>query len=129
MEPSAASSALESAIAAISHEGDTILVGNDPDAVAGLFADEWVGLDPGGYTAKAELIEWIRSGRLAHRSMSTVGDLRVQIAGESAIVSARKASTGSWEGVDYAVEEWITDVLQQREGRWLCVFSQKSPIA
>ena len=40
-----------------------------------------------------------------------------------------QASTGSWEGVDYEVEEWITDVLQQRDGRWLCVFSQKSPIA
>ncbi len=129
MESSHAPTAPESALAAISHEGDAILVGNDADAIAALFADEWVSLDPRGYTTKAELIEWIRSGRLAHHSMATAGDLRIQIAGDSAIISARKASTGSWEGTDYATEEWITDVLQRRDGRWVCVFTQKSPIA
>jgi hypothetical protein len=129
MEHSPTSTASELALAEISRRGDEILVGNDADAIAALFADEWVSLDSRGYTTKAELIEWIRSGRLAHHSMSTVGDLRIQLTGDSAIISARKASTGLWEGNGYATEEWITDILQQRDGRWLCVFSQKSPIA
>ena len=110
------------------HEGDVVLVTNDADAIAAGFADDWVGLDTHGFTTKAELIDWIRSGRLEHHSMRVAGDLRIHQTDRVAYVSARKASTGSWEGQTYAVEEWITDVLELRDGLWLCVFTQKSPV-
>lgn len=120
--------ASEAAVLAHSDEGDTVLVTNDADEIAAGFADEWVSVDARGYTTKAELIDWIRSGRLAHHSMRTAGDLRVQVSGDTAILTARKASTGAWEGAAYSTEEWITDVLQWRDGCWVCVFTHKTPI-
>ena len=120
--------ALEAEFAALWRRSDAVLISNDADAIARGFADDWVGVDTNGYTTKAELIDWIRSGRLAHHSMAIAGELRIRVAGEIAILTARRASTGLWEGSSYAVEEWITDVLERRGGQWVCVFTQKSPV-
>jgi ketosteroid isomerase-like protein len=111
-----------------SRDADAVLLTNDAAAIAELFADEWVYLDGSGYTSKAQLIEWIRSGHLAHHTMRTIGDVRVQWMGDVALLSGRRASTGRWDGSEYAVEEYITDVLAQRGGRWVCMFTQKTAL-
>lgn len=108
--------------------GDAVLITNDADAIAEGLADEWVYLDGSGYTTKADLIDWIRSGRLAHHAMAVTGDLRVQRVGDVVILSARKASRGAWEGQEYEVEAHITDVMAQRDGEWVCVFTQKTAL-
>lgn len=108
--------------------GDAVLITNDADAIAEGLADEWVYLDGSGYTTKADLIDWIRSGRLAHHAMAVTGGLRVQRVGDVVILSARKASRGAWEGQEYEVEEHITDVMAQRDGEWVWVFTQKTAL-
>ena len=119
---------IEAEILAMIARGDAILITNVPDDVAASMADDWVYVDGDGFTTKRELIGWIASGRLAHHSMTVIGEPRVAVHGDTAIVTARKASSGTWDGVPYAVEEWISDVFVRENGRWLCVLSQKTAV-
>jgi ketosteroid isomerase-like protein len=117
---------LEDEILATSAAWDDALVRNDASAVAAFMADDWVFVGPSGVTPKADIIGWIASGRLAHHTMKTVGPARVALYGNTAIVTARKTSTGAWEGAEYAADEWISEVYVQKDGRWMCVLSHKA---
>ena len=119
----------EADILAVSAAWDRALLANDADAVASFMADDWVYVGPTGPTPKAELIGWIRSGRLAHHTMEAVGEMRVSAHGDTAIVTARKASSGAWDGTAYTADEWISEVFLRRNGRWTCVLSQKCSAA
>jgi ketosteroid isomerase-like protein len=120
---------IEDDILAISAAWDAALVANNAVAVASFMADDWAYVGPTGATPKADIIGWIASGRLAHHTMQTVAPARVAVHGDTVIVTARKASTGAWEGVAYAADEWISEVYVRHGGKWLCVLSQKCPTA
>jgi len=117
----------ETEILAVSAAWDAALVANDAGAVASFMADEWVFVSPSGIIQKAELIEWIAVGRLAHHAMEPVGPPRVAMHGDVAIVTARKASRGTFDGASYTADEWISEVFVRRDGRWTCVLSHKAP--
>ena len=117
----------ETEILAISAAWDAALIDNDASAVASFMADEWVFVSSSGITAKAELIEWIGMGRLAHHAMKQVGPPRVAVHGDVAILTARKASSGTWDGASYTADEWISEVFVRRDQRWTCVLSHKAP--
>ena len=85
-------------------------------------------MSPSGITPKAELIGWIAIGRLAHHAMEPVGPPRVAILGDVAILTARKASSGTWDGASYTADEWISEVFVRRDGRWTCVLSHKAAV-
>ena len=91
--------------------------------------DDWVYVGPEGPVAKADLVGWIASGRLAHHSMTLVGEDRVAGARDTVLVTARKASSGRWDGIPYTADEWITEVYVQVSGVWQCVLSHKTPVA
>jgi uncharacterized protein (TIGR02246 family) len=117
----------ESEVLAVSSAWDAALVRNDAEAVAAVMADDWVYVGPTGPTPKDDIVSWIASGQLAHHTMETVGDARVVAYGDSAIVTARKQSTGAWNGVDYTADEWISEVYVRADNRWLCTLSHKCP--
>ena len=118
---------IEAEVLAVSAAWDAALVDNDAGAVASFMADEWVFVGPSGITSKAELIAWIAMGRLAHHAMEPIGPPRVAIHGDMAILTARKASSGTWDGKSYSADEWISEVFVRRDGRWTCVLSHKAP--
>ena len=120
---------VEDEVRAVSAAWDEALVGNDAALVASFMSDDWVYVGPSGPTSKADIIGWIASGRLRHHSMSVVGVDRVVSAGEAVVVTARKASSGLWDGVPYTADEWISEVYVQTDGRWRCVLSHKTAVA
>ena len=107
---------------------DEALVTNDAARIAGYMTDDWVYVGPNGATPKADIIGWIASGRLAHHSMAVVGPERVVRAGDAVLVTARKASSGTWDGAPYTADEWISEIFVRVDGRWRCAFSQKTPV-
>lgn len=119
---------IEAEIRAFGAALDEALIANDATAIATFFGDEWIYIGPDGPTPKAHLIDWIASGRLAHHSMRSIGEPRIVVYGETVVASARRASTGSWEGVAYSADEWIIEVYVRRDGAWRCVVSQKCPV-
>ena len=114
-------------ILAISAAWDAALIANDADDVASFMADDWVFVGPTGITRKDDLIGWIAARRLVHHTMEVVGTPRVARHGNAIVVTARKASTGSWDAVPYRADEWISEVFVRQDGRWACVLSHKAP--
>ena len=61
--------------------------------------------------------------------MTVVGADRVVRAGDAVLVTARKASSGVWDGVPYTADEWISEVYVHMDRRWRCALSQKTEVA
>ena len=118
---------VEDEVRAVAAAWDEALVGNDAPMVARFMTDDWVYVGADGITSKADIIGWITTGRLTHRSMDVVGADRVAAVGDSVLVTARKASSGTWDGVEYAADEWISEVYVRVDGRWRCALSHKTP--
>ncbi|MEO5808124.1 nuclear transport factor 2 family protein [Devosia sp.] len=107
---------------------DAALIANDAPAVAAFMAEDWVYVTETGPVPKADIVGWIAAGKLQHFSFETIGPDRIVIHGDTAIMTARKISTGAWDGVPYTADEWISEIyLRQPGGSWLCVLSQKCP--
>jgi ketosteroid isomerase-like protein len=120
---------VEDQVRAVAEAWAAALVGNDASRIAGFMTDEWVYVDATGAVAKADVLAWIASGRLVHRTMTVVGTDRVVRAGDAVVYTARTSSSGVWDGVSYTADEWITEVFAPVDGRWRCVFSQKTDVA
>jgi ketosteroid isomerase-like protein len=118
---------IDAEVLAVSAAWDAALIANDPAAFASFVSDECVYVGPTGATTMAEIIEWITTGNLAHHTMETIGVPRVAVYGDTVIVTARKTSTGAWDRIAYAADEWISGVYVRQSERWLCVLSQKCP--
>lgn len=119
---------IESEVQVVAEAFDKALLGNDATLIAGFMTDDWVYVDPKGLVAKADLISWIASGRLAHHTMEAVSPERVVEVGGALLVTSRRVSTGLWEGEAYTADEWISDIWVRSEGSWRLAFSQKSPV-
>ncbi|MEO6606524.1 MAG: DUF4440 domain-containing protein [Aeromicrobium sp.] len=116
----------EDEVRAVSLAWDEALTKNDAGLIASFMTDDWVYVGPNGPTPKDDLIGWIASGQLLHHTMRPVGADRVVQLGSVVVATARKASTGQWDGLSYEADEWITEVfVSQGEGRWLCALSHK----
>jgi ketosteroid isomerase-like protein len=119
---------IASEVQAVAAAFDEALVGNDASLIADFMTDDWVYVGPEGPVAKADLIGWIASGRLAHHTMKAASPERVVEMGDALLVTSRRVSTGLWEGEAYTADEWISDIWVRSEGSWRCAFSQKSPV-
>lgn len=118
---------VEDDVRAVSAAWDAALVRNDASLIAGFATDDWVYVGPTGATPKADIIGWIASGRLAHHTMTVIGDERVMLAGvDTVLLTARKLSSGTWDGAPYTADEWITEVYVQTDGAWRCALSQQT---
>lgn len=118
---------VDEAVLATAAAMDAALVTNNAAAIDDFMTDDWVYVGPTGPTPKADLIGWIATGRLAHHTMQTIGRPRVALYDGVVIVTARRASSGAWDGVPYTADEWISDVYLPQDGRWRCALSQKCP--
>ena len=118
----------EDDVRTVSRAWDAVLVGNDAALVADFMTDDWVYVGPAGATSKSDIIGWIASGRLAHHTMTVVDGERIARAGDTVILTARKTSSGTWDGTPYEADEWITQIYVNASGRWQCAFSQKTDV-
>ena len=120
---------VEDEVRAVAAAWAVALVGNDATLIADFMTDEWVYVGAAGAVPKADVLAWIASGRLVHHTMTVVGADRVVRAGDAVVYTARKTSSGVWDGGSYTADEWITEVFAPVDGRWRCVFSQKTDVA
>jgi ketosteroid isomerase-like protein len=97
---------------------------NDPDALDGILADDWIIVDPdGGIIDKARFLRIIKSGILSHELMEST-ELRVRLYGNTAVVTALTTTKGKFMGQDFASCERATDIFVKQGDRWQCVFTQ-----
>ncbi len=101
------------------------LISNHASLVADFMTDDWVHVSATGVTPKADVIDWIASGRLVHHSMTVVSERLVRL-GEAVLVTTRRASSGTWDGAPYTADEWVSDIYVEVDGSWRCALSHKT---
>lgn len=112
---------------ALGSEWAEAMVANDADRIGAFMADEWVIVSERGVAPKEHFLEFVRSGALTHSSFEMVGEARIKIYGETAVLTGRVVNTAHFGGQQFDQEEWSTDVFVKREGKWLCVLSHITP--
>jgi uncharacterized protein (TIGR02246 family) len=103
------------------------MVTNDAEQIGNFMADDWVMVSERGISSKEHFLEFVRSGQLTHSKFEMVGDARIRIYGDTAVLAARVVNTAHFGGQQFDADEWTSDVFVKREGEWLCVHSQITP--
>lgn len=104
------------------------LISNDAQKIGDFMSDDWVIVGQNGITRKQDFLPSVESGDLTHETMELVGAARVQIYGDTAVLSGRVTNNGHYKGAPFSADEWTTDVFLRCEGRWLCVISHITPV-
>jgi uncharacterized protein (TIGR02246 family) len=104
------------------------IVSDDADRIGAFMADDWVIVSWSGVTTREDFLSYVRSGVLGHSRMEGVGERRVRVYGDTAVLTVRVLSTAQYGGEDIDADEWTTDVFVRREGRWLCALTHITPV-
>ena len=92
-------------------------------------ADNAVFTDPGGMVmTKAQSAAMFKSGDLKIES-SKISDMKVQMFGNTAIVTYRTTDKGMYKGKDISGEYSWTDVFVKMAGTWKLIGGQGTPVA
>jgi len=95
----------------------------DATALGKILADDWVGQGPFGTMTKAQTLAELKSGESKTESI-TLGDMKVRIFGDTAIVTGSDEEKSSYKGKDTSGRYTWTDVFVKRKGQWKAVASQ-----
>jgi uncharacterized protein (TIGR02246 family) len=99
---------------------------HDAAAFEKLVADDWIAISPDGKSqAKAERAAEIKSG---HITSATLGDMKVRVFGDTAVVTGTDDEVTMTEGKKSSDHYVWTDVFVKRNGNWLAVASQTAQI-
>ncbi|WP_405582466.1 nuclear transport factor 2 family protein [Streptomyces sp. NBC_01092] len=116
-------------LAAAVHDWAAAIVSNDPARIADFMADDWVIVSESGMSAREQFLSLVESGELTHSSFQLVGEPRIGLYGDSAVVTVRITNTAHYKGERFDADEWTTDVFVRRDERWRCVLSHITPAA
>ncbi|HVF29515.1 MAG TPA: nuclear transport factor 2 family protein [Pyrinomonadaceae bacterium] len=99
------------------------MISNDAERIGSFMADDWVIVSERGISSKEYFLSFVESGALTHTSFELVGEPRLKVYGDTAVLTTRATNTAFFNGQQFDADEFSTDVLIRRNGRWLCVLS------
>ena len=105
--------AIEREILDFAEQWAKALVSNDAEAIGDFMSDDWVIVGENGTTNKLDFLSWISSGNLTHETMEMVGEARIQIYGDTAVLTARVTNNGHYKNQPFSADEWTTDVFRR----------------
>ena len=99
---------------------------HDTAAFEKIAADDWIAITPDGSSQnKAERSAEIKA---AHTTLATMGDMKVRVFGDTAVVTGTDEEV-TLEGGKKSSQHYVwTDVFVKRNGKWLAVASQTAQI-
>ena len=101
---------------------------NDADALAPYLAPDFTFVNPAGLLlTKEQFLENFRNGRLRNTSYE-VDQMQIRIYGDAAVVTYRSTVAGTSGMQDKAPQRRRTTILIKRDGRWLIVAQQSTPM-
>jgi len=92
---------------------------------AGLIADDAVFVDSRGSAGKVEVVQHIGDFKLLDYSMADVKF--VPLSDSSGLIAYRLTQKGSSHGKEFSAQIHASALWVERDGKWVCVFSQESP--
>lgn len=123
-----ATAAVTKALMDMEHQWTKLSKAGDGDGLAAMLSEDFVALDSdGSMHGKTEVVARTKKAKWV---TNEIGDLKVNVHGDSAIV------TGSWtgngtDGTGKAVnakERWADTWVKMANGKWQCVASASAPI-
>jgi len=115
------SSSVEAELAAVAAEWDRAMVENDAERIGHYMADDWtiIGADGKGR----------RQGHFpGARDVMETHDPKVRVYGDTAVLTARGVSGGTYDGQPFRELERSSCVFVRQAGRWRCVLTHLSRI-
>ena|SRR5690349_17743952 len=114
----------EQQIHALFEAGDRALMKADMEALANVFADDYVQYDTSGRPfTKQQVLENLRTATVRYPSIVSTGR-RIRLFGDMAIVHGSERDEVEANGKRFSVEYLYMDVACKRNGRWQIVDSQ-----
>jgi uncharacterized protein (TIGR02246 family) len=113
----------EQDLMAVAGEWAEAMIANDAERIGSFMADDWVIVSERGISPKEHFLSFVESGALTHSSFDMVGEPRIKIYGDTAVLTARVVNTAHFGGQQFDQDEFASDVFVKRDGRWLCVHS------
>jgi uncharacterized protein (TIGR02246 family) len=99
---------------------------HDAAAFERLVADDWIAITPDGKSqTKAERAAEIKT---AHTTSATLGDMKVRVFGDTAVVTGTDDEITMEDGKKSSDHYVWTDVFVKRNGKWLAEASQTALI-
>jgi ketosteroid isomerase-like protein len=99
----------------------------DAVALGKLLADDWTYLGPVGLETKAQHLAGLKTGQDKLESI-TLMHMKVRLFGNTTVVTGREHEKSSNSGKDTSGDYLWTDVFVKRQGHWLAVNSQDTPL-
>jgi ketosteroid isomerase-like protein len=116
---------LQQQIVAKEREELDALKSGDIAAVANLIADEAVFLNARGPSPKADVVKHVADFKLLDY---TIEDVRfVPVGPKTGLIVYKLTQKGSSNGREFAGKANISALWTEREGKWVCLFSQETP--
>jgi len=116
---------LQQRIVAKEREELDALKNGDPEAFAALLADEAVFLNSHGPSPKADVVKHVADFKLLDYS---IDDVRfVPVGPKTGLIIYKLTQKGASQGREFASRANISALWTERDGKWLCLFSQESP--
>jgi uncharacterized protein (TIGR02246 family) len=114
----------EQAIVALFEAGDRALMAADVDALARIFAADYVQYDAAGRAfTKQQVLDNLRTSAIRYSSIVSAGR-RIRLFGDIAIVHGSEDDEVEADGKRFPVRYLYMDVVLKRDGRWQIVGSQ-----
>jgi hypothetical protein len=122
--PDTKTSSLQQQIVAKEREGLDALKAGNLEQFANLTADDAVLVDAQGPAGKAQVMKNVAGFNLTDYSME---DVRfVPLSPTSGLIEYKITEKGVSHGKEFAAQAYVSSIWAEREGKWLCLFSQET---
>jgi hypothetical protein len=118
------SSSLQQQIVAKEREGLDALKTGNLEQFANLTADDALLVDAQGPASKAQVMKNVAGFTLTDYSMDDVRFVPLSVT--SGLIEYKIAEKGVSHGKEFAAQAYISSIWAEREGKWLCLFSQET---
>jgi hypothetical protein len=115
---------LQQQIVAKEREELDSLKSGDMTLFSSLLADNAVFVDAHGSAAKDEVVQHTVGFRLTEFTMEDVKF--VPVSSNSGLIAYRLTETGTYQGKEFAGEVYVSALWTEKQGKWVCLFSQET---
>ena len=102
---------------------------NNADEIRRLLDDSWAVISTAGGVGEGPSVfpNGIKSGALTRKTFE-LSEARVRLYGDTALVTSKVKTSGTFRGKPFEVTERQTDVLYWKNGVWKCILTHETKI-
>lgn len=104
------------------------MLSNDADRIGNFLSDDWVLVSERGIATKEHFLSYVASGSLRHESIEVVGEPRLRVYRDAAVITTRIRSKSYFDGKLMDDEDFSTTQLVKIERRWLGVLTHVTAV-